>query len=288
MAKKEIEMYYYKYPNFGDLLNELIMEKTGNIAKYKNFDSCDIVMIGSILDKFYHNSNIGEGDKKRQMQADTSKPVYIWGTGLMYDYGDTDLKPIRPFEVKALRGELTRKQVSKTLGRNVECVTCDPGILASHFVKAEEKKYDVGIIPHYVDEKDEIFAKMKETYPDSLLIDVHADTETVLKQISSCRRIFSTSLHGIIVSDSYGVPNCWCESSDRILGDGYKYHDYFSSFGKDRKPFSLREGDIPDPDKECALTYDSYEEVIKKQEALLACFPYLHKKWNPFGFFRKK
>lgn len=289
MAKKQpvIEMYYYKYPNFGDLLNELIMEKTGNEAKYKNFDSCDIVMVGSILDKFFHNSNIGDGDKKRQQGANTEKPVYVWGTGLMYQYEDTDLKPIRPFDVRALRGERTRKQVSKALGKEVKCVLGDPGILSSHFVPAEEKKYDVGIIPHYVDEKDEIFAKMKEAYGNAVIIDVHENTEEVLKKISECRYIFSTSMHGIITADSYGIPNCWCESGDRILGAGYKYHDYFSSFGKDRQPFSLREAEIPDPEKECRTTYDSYDEVRKMQDALLDCFPYLHKKWSLKNLFRR-
>ena len=157
LKRSPLEMYYYKYPNFGDLLNELIMEKTGNTAVYKNFDSCDIVMAGSVLDKFFHNSNIGEGDKKRQMQANTEKPVYVWGTGLICRYDDPSrLKPIRPFDIKALRGELTRRQVSEALGNEINCMLGDPGILSSYFVKAEEKKYNVGIIPHYVDENDEI------------------------------------------------------------------------------------------------------------------------------------
>jgi hypothetical protein len=49
------------------------------------------------------------------------------------------------------------------------------------------------------------------------------------KQILACEHILSSSLHGIIVAHAYGIPAVQVQFSDRIFGDGVKYHDYFLS-----------------------------------------------------------
>ena len=51
----------------------------------------------------------------------------------------------------------------------------------------------------------------------------------IIEQITSCEFIISSSLHGLIVSDAYGVPNVWAEFSDNIWGNGFKYRDYYAS-----------------------------------------------------------
>ena len=42
-------------------------------------------------------------------------------------------------------------------------------------------------------------------------------------------KIISSSLHGHIVSDSYGIPNKWVKFDDNIKGDYTKFYDYFHS-----------------------------------------------------------
>ena len=271
-----LKAYYYQYPNFGDLLNETIVrDHFGIPMEFTEFSDAEVILLGSMLDKLLDHGKVGKRFKEVQLLADKEHPIHVWGTGLMFRYEEnTEQNPVRPLIIEALRGELTRAQMSAFLKEEISCVLADPGLLASRIVPAEEKRWEVGIIPHYVDAENPVFQKMLTYYPNPHLIDVHEDPKAVLRQISQCRTVLSTSLHGIIVADAYNAPNCWCEASDRILGEGYKYHDYFSSFGTDREPFDLRKGSLPDPGKDCRTNFSSYTEVKRKQRELESCFPF--------------
>lgn len=197
----------------------------------------------------------------------------------MYHYDDNEqLTSPRPLIIHALRGEKTRKRLSKIIGKNISCTLADPGILSSQIVKPSEKKYSLGIIPHFLDKNEEIFEKMLQHYPNSILIDVQEEPKKVLEKISKCEHIISTSLHGLIAADSYAIPNCWCEISDRVQGNGFKFHDYFSSFGTDRQPFDLRNGELPDLEKDFKCNYKSYEQIQQKQDKLIECYPFKSQK----------
>ena len=278
MKKKKAEgtlgMFYYRYPNFGDMLNEFLPERLlGRNISLESFEKSSRMGIGSILDRLVSAGELGKKDRELQLLADKEKTVHIWGSGLLYDYGGKKQEFIRKAEFQALRGELTRKQVSKILGSEVRCVLGDPGLLASMAVPAHAKVWDIGIIPHHKEVADPAFLKLEKKYKDAVLIDPHGDPETVLRLISQCRKIISSSLHGVIVSDSYGIPNCWVRTPGETLGNSeYKYHDYFSAFGTDRKPFIL-DGKCPDVKKDFTLSWGKKSELRKKQRELLHCFP---------------
>ena len=58
---------------------------------------------------------------------------------------------------------------------------------------------------------------------------INKDIDLVINDILSCEKTISSSLHGLIVSDAYNIPNKWVKFNDKINGDDTKYYDYFKS-----------------------------------------------------------
>lgn len=208
--------------NWGDVLNPILIEKISGkkpilTKEYPtNIQNKPVYsVIGSILGAEYM-ANYG---KNR---------LVVWGTGLISDR--SRLKAV-PRKICAVRGPLTREIVRKQ-GYQCPEVYGDPALLYPMFYKPENtgKKYKLGIIPHYVDRKS-IPNSFRED-PDVLIIDIQGRTNQIVDDICSCQLIASSSLHGIIASDAYGVPATWIEFSDKVIGGGFKFYDYFYSVGR--------------------------------------------------------
>jgi hypothetical protein len=154
----------------------------------------------------------------------------IWGSGLL----DTSYSAPNG-KYYAVRGKYTRQELQKR-GYKVPEVYGDPGLLAPLYYnnKNVTKKYILGVIPHYF-ETEEIIeqAKNLNLTDEVKIINLRNDIEPVLDDILSCEHIISSSLHGIIVPHAYEIPTLRVEFSDKIIGDGIKYMDYFDSVGID-------------------------------------------------------
>ena len=156
----------------------------------------------------------------------------VWGTGVI---DDTKELPAYPKKVLAVRGPLSRQYL---LERGIECppVYGDPALLVPKVYNPSiGKKYQLGIIPHYADFDSPLLNNLKQN-PDVLLIKMEGYRKwtDVVDMILSCESIASSSLHGLILSEAYHIPNCWIEIKGDLLGGHFKFHDFFLSIGRDR------------------------------------------------------
>lgn len=156
----------------------------------------------------------------------TSKTT-IWGSG----YGLAEAKMnCKPKEVLAVRGPLTRQYL---LSQDVECpaIYGDPALLLPKYYQPKQlHKSKIGIVLHHRDWDVMGVDALESLRKDALVIDLtrYECWTDIIDQICSCELILSSSLHGLIVSDAYGIPNLFMEFTWKH-GNHFKYQDYFLS-----------------------------------------------------------
>jgi pyruvyltransferase len=196
--------------NFGDEVGPYLFEKiTGKRPVYAQPqpDYEHVVACGSILNWANAKST-------------------VWGAGLA---SWTDGVP-GAGQILAVRGPLSRLR-ARACGVPCPQVYGDPALLLPRFYKPQPKvEFDFGVVPHYVDlfRAHEWFGGNRAVR----IIDPLQPVERVIDQMLSCGAILSSSLHGLIVADAYGIPNAWVRMSSSIGGDGMKYWDYLTSIGR--------------------------------------------------------
>ena len=132
MKQFNVKLYYGRYPNVGDMLNETILTSLFQLKfELDAYQTADLACVGSILDQLLTNSKVLKGHETMQNEWDATKPIHIWGPGLMHQYEHVNQETIHPFIIHALRSEKTRKRLEDILGKkNISCVLADPGLLS--------------------------------------------------------------------------------------------------------------------------------------------------------------
>lgn len=245
--------------NFGDELNIYLLKGlTGCPLHIYNsrFHRCkqNFVVVGSLIDGFIDEKSI------------------IWGSGIRT--GKREL-PFLPKEVLAVRGRLTRDFL---LERGVSCpeVYGDPALLMPLvYTPKIDKKYKVGIIPHYRDihlTKVQDFIQNNKKSAKLIRFDKYDDWHSIIDEICQCEYIVSSSLHGLILADAYNIPNLWIELSSNIKEGHFKYLDYFSGVGRvDSSPYLFL------GDESVDFIVDelkSYHTINFDKESLLSACPF--------------
>ena len=196
----------------------------------------------------------------------------IWGSGILCDefrgrwyekYWDADH---RHLDIRAVRGPMTRDVFLK-LGHQCPEVYGDPGILMPliyqpdfNFVERGSREY--GIIPQYTTEN-----KVRLYYPDEKIISMNSnDYKSVIDKIVSCKKVYSSSLHGIILAEAYGVPAIFFRSVE--LKVDFKYKDYYASTGRYDVPMA---GSLAE-----AFSFEApaIPDLRELQRGLMGAFPY--------------
>lgn len=155
-------------------------------------------------------------------QCKSNNSISIWGSGFI-SAGDDN--KVSGFKFYAVRGKKTLARVSN----NNDTAIGDPGLLMSKAYPIDHQPtYKVGIIPHYVDAGSELVSSLSKI-KNYHIINVLDDPVKVAEEINKCSLILSSSLHGLVVSDSYRIPNFRLKISNNLTGGDYKFEDYYSA-----------------------------------------------------------
>jgi hypothetical protein len=207
--KKNIPLFYSTngvFKNLGDDISPYILSKLTRRAVEIYCENRKVVLfsVGSILDKVKFSSQI------------------VWGSGFMH----SESKVVQS-NVFAVRGPLSLKKLDLIKPIPVG----DPVLLMPEIYKAiKTNEFKIGIIPHYIDQKTFIQRFKQDCSSEFLVLNIMTNKfEEFIDQMCRCEFVVSSSLHGLILAHAYGIPAIWIEMSQKVIGHGFKFFDYFLS-----------------------------------------------------------
>jgi pyruvyltransferase len=103
----------------------------------------------------------------------------------------------------------------------------DPASLLPRFhpIRVEPIR-EFALMPHLADAAGQRFAQRRGL----ACIEPTWPWQRVVAEIASCRLLLSSSLHGVIVAEAYGVPAIWTAYTK----SPEKFHDYYQATGRRR------------------------------------------------------
>lgn len=252
-----IYLYWHKvegeYGNFGDELGPYIIRNLSGEEIYhvpipRSSIKLILAYIKGLISNYYSTKIVNQVVKTLLLNGryiisagsiigvGSGKRI-VWGSGLL-----SSSEKIDDGQFLAVRGKYTQDRL-KVFGDKAPDVIGDPALLLPLICKyTVEKKYKLGIIPHHIQYKNLIYYEQKN---DIKVINLIGDIEKIIKEITNCEYVISTSLHGIIVAHAYGIPALWYEYPKiKLLGDSIKFLDYFTSVEiPEYEPYLLKEID---------------------------------------------
>lgn len=244
MIFADIPLYWwkpYKGTNFGDELSVAIVErmikkkvKRAGISEHK------LLAIGSII--------------QLSQTADV-----IWGSGMNGNDLHRKSFPFQHLDVRAVRGPLTQKFLKK-LGIKAPSIYGDPALLLPYlfpeFKVHRPAKFKYIVIPH-ISEMHLFEGK------DNIVLPT-APWQEIVKKILQSKLVISSSLHGIIVAEAFGIPARFLRVTQNEAE--FKYLDYYLGTGRKQvnSAKSIKE----------ALKMGGEKPPIYDADALMQAFPF--------------
>ena len=147
-------------------------------------------------------------------------PGTVCGAGKLYEDSELHLQHTR---ILAVRGPLT----ARALNRWNDVAIGDPGLLAPDLLQVQQgAHYALGVVPHWSD------SQLFERFPYGHLISPDQTALTVVREIARCKRVISSSLHGVIIADAFGIPRQlepFTPGPTAKEGGDFKHQDYHLS-----------------------------------------------------------
>lgn len=249
MSDYKIYILRLNTPNLGDYCNEIIMNKIivpqdkieyiciTNFEFISSLKENDIVIggIGSIF------TNVYKIFLRILQKYPNFNNLYVLSSGVMSNY-NFDNKILEKINFLGVRGVMTQQILQKE-----NLILGDLGILISKIINKKKNKkiyeYEFGIIPHAVEncinigDNEMTIIRKNTTFRNNkgniLFIDICSDINKFVDDILKCKYILSSSLHGIIFSESFSIPSYHIKISNMVGGGEYKFRDYFSSYNRE-------------------------------------------------------
>ena len=218
--------------NFGDVLTPLLLERVfGFPVRHVPYRQAELVAVGSLLQK-YTAPRLHWPLRLREAQR---PPLRVWSTGFIEPVAPGRVLP-RRLTVAALRGKRSCAELERLTGVRFDGSLGDGGLLAPHLLdKRPAVRHTFGLVPHYCDAADPAVRELAKRL-DAAVIDVLAEPLETLERIASCRFILSSSLHGLVAADAFGIPNRRLVFGGAIIGGDFKFDDYYSIYRQPPPP----------------------------------------------------
>jgi pyruvyltransferase len=242
-----VELFFWKpegsHLNFGDHLARVIVTKLlaahGHVLEEETAESRRLFAVGSVL-HFAEDNDV------------------VWGSGVNGKI-DPAQHRFRTLDVRAVRGPLTRNFLMER-GIAVPEIYGDPALLLpmlfpERFARHTQSPYVV--VPNLHDLKLAQDARMRH------IVSPILSWNRCVTEILKGELVISSSLHGIIIAEAYGIPARYLRLSD--TENIFKYNDYMLGTG--------RTAIEPAESVEEALEMGGMPPPVFDPEALLAAFP---------------
>ncbi|ATE60896.1 polysaccharide pyruvyl transferase family protein [Thauera sinica] len=196
--------------NFGDHLSRIVVARVlgtrGMTLDDEVGQAARLLAIGSIL----HFA--GDGD-------------IVWGSGINGKVPESSFTA-RRLDIRAVRGPLTEEFLRRR-GHAVPMVFGDPALLVRHlfperFRPTGERPYV--FVPNLHD--------LKLVADSPHVVSPLAGWNTVIAEILKARLVLASSLHGLVIAESFGIPARYVRLSE--TENLFKYLDYYYGTGRSR------------------------------------------------------
>lgn len=214
VVKNTVNLEWVDNGNLGDSLGPIIykwMLQKNNLSEH------------ALTQKTYHlftcGSLIGVG----------KFDVVVWGSGIHSVSNIRNLlfmKRLRKQDIRAVRGPISR-QILLDCGYVCPEIYGDPAIIMPLIYDeiTTEKKYNISVILHYSLKDDNEFKRKDCHY-----INIGTtDYKAFIRQIKESEKVISSSLHGIILSETYGTPAVFLNTGGYVDKALMKYYDWYYS-----------------------------------------------------------
>lgn len=253
---KQVNLEWVSNHNLGDELAPVIYDW---MLKQKGIER------GVKINRTVHLMTVGS------MIGSWKFDAVIWGSGihLFSNYGRLySLRWLQKFDIRAVRGPVTRS-VLKSCGHECPEIYGDPAVLMPLIYSPKDirKRYKISVVLHYhAANQWEVQLLERE---DIHILDIHTDDyRQYIDEMVASERIISSSLHGIILAEAYGIPAVFLNTGGYVNEALLKYYDWY--YSTERYNVKMAKS----IDEAIRMTPMELPKLKSMQKSLIDAFPY--------------